>query len=100
MFIFEGLYVNINSLGVDRNIGRGQLPPAPLPPPVPTPLILYYLELNSGIGHNRTVASFAEAGFVRNMPSPFYTASGVIFQLQGCVVSHMQVLGHTPPKCT
>ena len=64
MFIFEGLYVNMDSLGVDRNIGRGQLPPAPLPPPVPTPLILYYLELNSGIGHNRTVASFAEAGFV------------------------------------
>ena len=26
------------------------------------------------------------------MPSPFYTASVVLFQLHGCVVSHIQVI--------
>ena len=31
-------------------------------------------------------------GFVRYMPSPFYPASVVLFQLHGGMVSHMQVL--------
>ena len=57
--------------------------------------ILYYLELNSG---NRPVDRFAEGGgggggvVVSNMPSPFYIASVVLFQLHRCVVSPMQGL--------
>ena len=63
-----------------------------------TIIIVYYLELSSGIGHNRPVASLAE-GVVRYMPSPFYTASVVLFQLHGCVVSHMQVLATPLQVC-
>ena len=47
--------------------------------------ILYYLKLNSGIGYQ-------EACSLRYMPSPFYSASVVLFQLHGDMVSHMQAL--------
>ena len=33
-----------------------------------------------------------ETGFIRYMPSPYYLASVVLFQLHGGMVSHMQVL--------
>ena len=38
---------------------------------------------------NTSVVSLAEGGFVWYMPSPFYAA---LFQLHGCVVSHMKML--------
>ena len=38
--------------------------------------ILYYLQLNSGIGHTKKPA---ERGFVRYMPFPFYPASCSVF---------------------
>ena len=37
-------------------------------------------------------------GFLRYMPSPFYSASVVLFQLHGGMVSHMQALA--TPSCT
>ena len=54
--------------------------------------ILYYLMLNSGIGHLEASSQPCEKGFVRYMPSPFYPSSVVLFQLHGGMVSHMQVL--------
>ena len=36
-------------------------------------------------------------GFLRYMPRPFYSASVVLFQLHGGMVSHMQALA-TPPQ--
>ena len=61
-------------------------------PPEPSS-ILYYLELNLSIGPNRPVASLAEGGLESSgRIKCFYTVSVVLFQLHGCVVSHMQVL--------
>ena len=50
--------------------------------------ILYYLRLHSGMDTKRPF----EREFVRYVPSPFYPASVVLFQLHGGMVSHMQVL--------
>ena len=40
----------------------------------------------------RPVASLVKGEFVRYMPSPFYPSGVVLFQFQGGMVSHMQVL--------
>ena len=55
--------------------------------------ILYYLMLNSGIGHQQACSQPCERGLLGTyMPSPFYPSSVVLFQLLGAMVSHMQVL--------
>ena len=48
--------------------------------------------LNSGIGHQEACHQPCKRGFVRYMPSPFYSSSVVLFQLHGGMVSHMRVL--------
>ena len=54
---------------------------------------LYFIILmNSGIGHYEAYSQPCESEFVSYMPSPFYPASAVLFQLHGRMVSHMQVL--------
>ena len=60
--------------------------------------ILYYFKLNSGIGHLGACCQHWVRGFLRYMPSPFYSASVVLFQLHGGMVSHMQALA--TPSCT
>ena len=47
---------------------------------------------NRIIWHGMTPVQPCERGFVRYMPSPFYPASVVLFQLHLGMVSHMQVL--------
>ena len=54
--------------------------------------ILYYLMLNSGIGHYEACSQPCEMGFVTYMPSPFYPGSLVFFQIHGGMVSLMQAL--------
>ena len=54
--------------------------------------ILYYLKLNSGIGYYEACSQPWVRGFLRYKPSPFYSASVVLFQLHEGMVSHMQAL--------
>ena len=66
--------------------------PTSLPPESSS--ILYYFKLNSG----RACCQHWVRGFLRYMPSPFYSARVVLFQLHGGMVSHMQTLA--TPSCT
>ena len=60
-------------------------------PPKPSSIV-YYPKLNSSIGHYDAFSQPRERGFIRYMPSPFYPASILFFQLHGGMVSVMQAL--------
>ena len=53
---------------------------------------MYYPKLNSSIGHYDAFSHPWERGFIRYMPSPFYPASILFFQLHGGMVSRIQAL--------
>ena len=55
-------------------------------------LVLRYIKLKSGIERQEACSQAWETGFIRFMPSPYYPASVLFFQLHGGMVRHLQVL--------
>ena len=81
---------NLNKSYVKMPVSAWCYIPTSLPPKPST--IFYYPKLNSSIGHYEAFSLPWERGFIRYMPSPFYPAGIVFFQLHGGMVSLTQAL--------
>ena len=53
------------------------------------------IELKSGIGHEQACGQPCRRRILSSMPSPFYTASAVLFQLHNCVNGFCVTIFHT-----